>query len=96
MSLTFKKLPLIQLKSFSGSGVVHTLDRSARTCTCHHFSAEGHCKHLDEFGAYKRREFSPDPPNVQSGPEWAGQIDQDAPGRGCDLLAAVSRWIPGK
>jgi hypothetical protein len=57
MLLTLTNLALIQLKSFCGDGVVYTVDRSGRTCTCHHFSAEGHCKHLDEFGLYKRREF---------------------------------------
>ena len=59
MSLTFTKLPLIRLKSFSGSGVAYTVDRSGRTCTCLQFSAEGHCKHLNEIGVYKRREFIP-------------------------------------
>jgi hypothetical protein len=57
MSLTLTKLPLIRLKSFSGSAVVYTVDRQRQTCTCREFAEGGHCKHLDEFGVYKRREF---------------------------------------
>src|ERR1035441_5078793 len=57
--ILLKQLPLIRLKSFSGSGVVYTLDRSGRTCTCHQFSAEGHCKHLDEVGVYQTKQFTP-------------------------------------
>lgn len=59
MSFTLTKLPLIRLKSFSGSGVVYTVDRSGRTCTCHHFLSEGHCKHLDEVGVYQPKRFTP-------------------------------------
>src|SRR5258708_3483222 len=59
MSLPLTNLPLIRLKSFSGSGVVYTVDRSGRACTCHQFLSEGHCKHLDEVGVYRRREFIP-------------------------------------
>jgi hypothetical protein len=59
MSLTLSKLPLIRLKSFSGSGVVYTVDRSGRTCTCLQFAAEGHCKHLDEVGVYQSKQFTP-------------------------------------
>src|ERR1035438_3631871 len=51
--------PLIRLKSFSGNGVVYTVDRSARTCTCHQFLSEGHCKHLDEVGVYQPKQFTP-------------------------------------
>ena len=54
-----KELPLIRMKSFSGSGVVYTVDRFWRTCTCHQFSAERHCKHLDEVGVYQAKQFIP-------------------------------------
>jgi hypothetical protein len=57
--ILLKQLPLIRLKSFSGSGKVYTLDRSGRICTCDQFSAEGHCKHLDEVGVYQPKQFTP-------------------------------------
>ena len=47
------------MKSFSGSGAVYTVDRSGRTCTCHEFLAEGHCKHLEEVGVYQPKQFTP-------------------------------------
>ncbi len=59
MSFTLTKLPLIRLKSFSGSGVAYTVDRSGRTCTCCQFLSEGHCKHLDEVGVYQPKQFTP-------------------------------------
>ncbi len=59
MSLTLTKLPFIRLRSFSGNGVVYTIDRSDHTCTCDQFADDGHCKHLDEVGVYRRREFIP-------------------------------------
>src|ERR1039457_3167699 len=59
MSLTLTKLPLIRLRSFSGSGVAYTVDRSGRTCSCGQFTAEGHCKHLDEVGVYQPKQFTP-------------------------------------
>ena len=57
--LLHSKLPSIRIKSFSGSGVVYTLDRSDRTCTCLQFAADGHCKHLDEVGVYQPKQFTP-------------------------------------
>ena len=59
MDQTLTKLPLIRLKSFGGSGVVYTVDRSGRTCTCLQFVAEGHCKHLNEVGSYEPKQFTP-------------------------------------
>src|ERR1039458_8233640 len=59
MSLTLTKLPLIRLKSFSGSGVVYTVDRSGRACTCQQFLSEGQRKHLDELGVYQTKYFTP-------------------------------------
>src|ERR1035441_327856 len=57
--LLHSKLPAIRIKSFSGSGVVYTLDRSARACTCLQFAAERHCKHLNEVGVYQPKQFTP-------------------------------------
>jgi hypothetical protein len=57
MPLTPTKLPLIRLKSFSGNAVAYTVDRQGRTCTCREFAEGGHCKHLDEVGVYRQREF---------------------------------------
>src|ERR1035441_1932293 len=57
MPLTPTKLPLLRLKSFSGSGIVYMVDRQGRTCTCSEFAEGGHCKHLDEVGVYRQRQF---------------------------------------
>ena len=57
--LLHSKLPSIRIKSFSVSGVVYTVDRSARTCTCQQFAADRHCKHLDEVGVYQPKQFTP-------------------------------------
>lgn len=59
MNQTLTKLPLIRLKSFSGGGMVYTVDRLGRTCTCLQFATEGHCKHLDEVGSYQPKHFTP-------------------------------------
>ena len=59
--LLHNKLPPIRIKSFSGSGVDYTVDRSERTCTCLQFAARGHCKHLDEVGVYQPKQFTPRP-----------------------------------
>jgi len=56
---TQTNLPLIRLKSFSGSGMVYTLDRSGRKCTCLQFAVDGHCQHLDEVGCYQPKQFTP-------------------------------------
>src|ERR1035441_8449030 len=57
--LLHRKLPPIRIKSFSGSGVDYTVDRSERTCTCPQFAADGHCRHLDEVGVYQPKQFTP-------------------------------------
>jgi hypothetical protein len=59
MNQTLTKLPLIRLKSFSGGGMVYTVDRLGWTCTCLQFATEGHCKHLDEVGSYQPKHFTP-------------------------------------
>ena len=56
---TQTRLPSIRLKSFSGNGMVYTVNRSGRTCTCLQFATEGHCKHLDEVGCYQPKQFTP-------------------------------------
>jgi hypothetical protein len=61
MPFTFTNSPPIKLRPFSDDDSATVVDRSAGTCTCKSFlfGSEGHCRHLDELGAYKQKPFTP-------------------------------------
>lgn len=60
MAITIKKSPslaVLQMASFSGSDAIYTVDRANRTCTCPAFITDGYCKHLENVGVYRAKNW---------------------------------------